>query len=40
MSIVLYCYEQLTECISQIEQMMVKVEGLQKEDEAAASTAY
>jgi hypothetical protein len=25
-----YCYEQLVECVSQLEQMMVNVEGLQK----------
>jgi hypothetical protein len=30
MSILLYCYEQLRECISQVEPLMVKVEDLQK----------
>jgi|ERR687898_195515 hypothetical protein len=30
MSILLYCYEQLMECNSQVDQMMIKVEGLQK----------
>ena len=29
-SILLYCYEQLRECISQVEPLMVKVEDLQK----------
>ena len=28
-SILLYCYEQLLECISQVKQMMGKVEGLE-----------
>jgi hypothetical protein len=31
MSILLYCYEELSKCISQVEQMMmVKVEGLER----------
>jgi hypothetical protein len=30
MSVLLYSYEQLTECILQVEQMMVKVGGLLK----------
>jgi len=34
MSILLYCYKQLIECISQVEEMMmVKVQGLQKLEE-------
>jgi hypothetical protein len=33
MSILLYCYEQLSGCISEVEQMMVKAEeGLAKEE--------
>jgi hypothetical protein len=30
MSILLYCYEQLMECNSQVDQMMIKVEGLKR----------
>jgi hypothetical protein len=32
MSILLYGYDQLMGCISQVEQMMVKIQGLQKVD--------
>jgi hypothetical protein len=32
MPIVLYCYEQLMKCSSQVKQMMVKIEGLQRID--------
>jgi hypothetical protein len=33
MSILLYCYEQLIDCISQVEEMIVKLQGLQKIEE-------
>jgi hypothetical protein len=33
MSIPLYCYKQLSDCISQIDQLGVKVEGLLKTEE-------
>jgi hypothetical protein len=34
MSILFHHYRQLTECIEQVEQMMVKVEGLQKVEDS------
>jgi hypothetical protein len=41
MSILLYyCYEQLRECISQVEQIIVKVEGLQKMDSSKSKLLF
>jgi hypothetical protein len=37
MSILLYCYEQLIDCTSQVEQMMVAVEVFKEEEEEASS---
>jgi hypothetical protein len=36
-SLLYYCYERMRECISQVEQLMVKVEDLQKVEEDAPS---
>jgi hypothetical protein len=40
MSILLYCYEQLIDCISQVKQIMVKVEALQKMDSSQSKLLF
>jgi hypothetical protein len=40
MSILLYCYEQLIDCTSQVEQIMAKVEGLQKMDSSQSKLLF